>query len=115
MAVGVQQMGDKLVAVCTQYSGDNLNIEVTHPSQRKMIKRQRTVNRLMVVGTRRADFGPKAETNIYLKLVRQMGKSLITASTQWTNFSLMIMSQRTAMPKVVAEQQTNTCPQVISV
>ena len=43
-----------------------------------------------------------------------MGKSLITASTQWTDFGLMAVSQRIAMLRVVAEQQTNTCPQVIS-
>ena len=39
MVIGVQQTGDIPMAACTQYSGDNLNIEVTHPSQQKMTKR----------------------------------------------------------------------------
>ena len=39
----------------------------------------------MTAGTQHADFGPKVETNLYLKRVRQMGKSLTTASTQQTN------------------------------
>ena len=68
----------------------------------------------MVVGTRLANFGPRAKTNLYLKRVRQMGKSLINASMQRTDFSLIVVSQRTTMPSLVAEQQTNTCPRVIS-
>ena len=32
MNVRVQQMRDKLVAVCTWYSGDDLGIEAIHPS-----------------------------------------------------------------------------------
>ena len=43
-----------------------------------------------------------------------MGKSLLTASTQWRDFGMMAMSQQMTMPRVVAEQQTNTYPQVIS-
>ena len=35
-----------------------------------------------------------------------MGKSLETASTQRTDFGLMAVSQRKAMPRVVVEQQT---------
>ena len=104
MAVGVQQTGDRPVVACTQYSSDDLNIEVTHPSQWKMTKRQQTGNRPMAAGTRRADFSPRAETNLYLKRARKMGKSLITANMQRTNFDLMVVSQRTAMLRVVAEQ-----------
>ena len=43
----------------------------------------------MAVGTRYAGFGPKAETNLYLKQAWRMGKSLITASTQWIDFGLI--------------------------
>ena len=81
MAVGVQQMGDRLMAACTRYSGDDLNIEVTHPSKWKMTKRLQMGNRLVAVDTQHEGFGPKAKTNLYLKRVWQMGKSLITAST----------------------------------
>ena len=72
-------------------------------------------NRPMTAGTRRTDRSPRAKTNLYLKRFRQMGKSLITASTQRTYSSLMAMSQRIAMLRVIVEQQTNTYPQVISV
>ena len=68
----------------------------------------------MVVGARRMDFDPKAKTKFYLKRERQMGKNLITTSTQRTNSSLMVVSQWPVMPRVVAEQQTNTCSQVIN-
>ena len=44
-----------------------------------------------------------------------MGKSLITASTQWTDSGLMAVSQRAVIPRVVTEQQTNTYPRVIIV
>ena len=115
MAIRVQQKGVRPVASCTQYSGDDLNIKVTLRFQQKWTKWQRTGNKLMAAGTRRADFDPKAEINLYLKRARQMGKSLITASTQRTNFSLMTVSQWMVMQRVVAEQQTNTCPQVFSV
>ena len=40
---------------------------------------------------------------------------MIPASTQQTDHSLMDVSQWMAMSRVIAEQQTNTCPQVISV
>ena len=68
----------------------------------------------MATSTRCTDFGPKAKTNLYLKQAQQMGKSLITTNTQWMDFGLMVVSQRTTMLRVVAEQQTKTCPQVIS-
>ena len=45
---------------------------------------------------------------------RQMGKSLIFVSTQRTDFGLIVVSQQKAMLRVVAEQQTNTYPQVIN-
>ena len=38
MAVGVQQMGDRQVALCTRHSVDDLDIEARHPSKRKMTK-----------------------------------------------------------------------------
>ena len=43
-----------------------------------------------------------------------MGKNLITASMKWQDSGLMVVSQRMTIPRVVAEHQTNTCPQVIS-
>ena len=58
----------------------------------------------MAVGTQGMDFGPKAETNLYLKQAQKIGKSLTTARTQQTNFGLMAVSQRTAMSRVIAEQ-----------
>ena len=42
-----------------------------------------------------------------------MGKSLITASAQWTGFDLRAVSQWMVLLRVVVEQQTNICPQVI--
>ena len=92
MAVGVQQTGDRLVTTCTWYSSNDLDIEVIHSSQQKAIKRQWMENRPMIVGTRRVDFSPRVETKFYLKLARQMGKSLITASMQQTYSSLMAVS-----------------------
>ena len=58
----------------------------------------------MAVSTRSVDFGLKVETNLYLKGVRQMGNSLIHASTQRIDFGLMAVSQRTTMPRVIVEQ-----------
>ena len=69
----------------------------------------------MVAGTWHTDFDLRVETNFYLKQARQVRKSLITANTQWTDLSFMAMSQWTVMPRVVVEQLTNICPQVISV
>ena len=57
----------------------------------------------MAAGIRHTNFGPRVETDLYLKRAQQIGKSLITASTQWTDFGLMALSQHTAMPKVVTE------------
>ena len=68
----------------------------------------------MAAGTWCANFGPKAQTYFYFKRARQMGKSLIIANMQWIDFGLMAVSQWTTMPKVVAKQQLNTCPQIIS-
>ena len=67
----------------------------------------------MAVGIWRVDFSPRVETNFYLRREQKMGKSLITNSMQWTNFGLMVVSQWTAMLRIVVKQQTNTCPQVI--
>ena len=104
MAMGVQWRGNRLMAACTHYSGDDLDTKAIHPSQQKMTKRQHVGIRLMVAGTRHADFDPRAETKFYLKRARQMGKSLITASTQWTDFSLIAVWQRMVMLRVVTEQ-----------
>ena len=46
----------------------------------------------MVVGTQRANFCPRTETDLYLKRTQQMGKSLITTSTQRINFGLIVVS-----------------------
>ena len=67
MAMGVQQTGDKPMAICTQYSGDDLDTRSLHPSQQKMTKRQRTGITPMVAGTWHGDFSPSAKTNLYLK------------------------------------------------
>ena len=91
------------MAACIRYSGDNLDTEAIRPSQRKTPKRQQTGIKPMAVGTRHADFGPRAETNSYLMRARKMGKSLITASTQRIDFDLMVVLQRTTKPRVVAE------------
>ena len=80
MAVGVQQTGDKPMATQIRYPGDDLDIRAIHPSQRKMKKRQWMGNRPMAVGSQLADFGPRVETDLYLKRARKMGKCLITAS-----------------------------------
>ena len=57
----------------------------------------------MAVGTQLVNFGPRAEINFYLKRGRQMGKSLITANTQQTDFGLIAASKRTAISRVVVE------------
>ena len=57
----------------------------------------------MAAGTQRVDFGPEAETNLYLKRAQQMDKSLIIVCTQRINFGLMAVSLRTAILKVVAK------------
>ena len=49
MVIGVQQTRNKLVAVYTRYSGDDLDIEVLHPSQRKTTNKQQTGNKPMAV------------------------------------------------------------------
>ena len=114
IVVGMQQTGDRPIAACTQYLGDDLDTGAIYLSQRKTAKRQPTGIKLMAVGTRHVNFSLRAKTNSYLKRGQQMGKSLINANTQWIDFGLMAVSQQTTMPRVVAEQQTNTCPQVIS-
>ena len=114
MVKQAQQTEEGPVATRTRYPGDYLDIEVIHPSQQKMTKRQHTGDRPMTAGARRADFDPKAETKLYLKRGLQMGKNLITASTQRMDFSLMAVLRWTAMSRAVAKQQINTYPQVIS-
>ena len=68
----------------------------------------------MAAGTQHVDFDPRAGTNFYLKRVWKMGKSLITTNMQQTNSGLMTVLQQTTMLRIVAEQQTNIYPQVIS-
>ena len=109
-AVGVQRSGNRPMVAYTKYMSDNLNTRVIHPFQQEMTKRQRTGIRLMAVGAWRADLSPRVETNPYLKWARQMGKGLIFASMHQTDFGLMAVSQWTVMPRVIAEQQTNTYP-----
>ena len=104
MVVRMQQTGDRPVAICIRYSGDDLDIKAIHPFQWKTTERQWRGNKPMAEGTRCADLVLRAETNLYLKRARQMGKSLITANMQRTNFDLMVVLQRTAMLRVVAEQ-----------
>ena len=91
MVVGVQLTGHRPVAACTWHSSDNLDIEAIHPSQQKMTKRQRTGSRLMAAGTWHGDLAPRASAK---------------------NYGCVTM---TTMSMVVAGQQTNTYPQVISV
>ena len=67
MVVGMQQTGDRPMAVCTWYSGDDLDTWAIHPSQQKMTKRQRTRIRPMVVGTQHVDSSLRVEINPYLK------------------------------------------------
>ena len=40
MAVGMKWTGDRPMAACTRYSGDDLDTGAIHPSQQKMTKRQ---------------------------------------------------------------------------
>ena len=47
---GVQQMRNRSMVACTQYSGDDLDTKAIHLSQQKMTKRQRTENKSMTVG-----------------------------------------------------------------
>ena len=103
-------MGDRPMAACTRYPIDDLDTSAIHISQQKMTKRQWMEIRPMVVGARHEGFSSRAETNLYLKQARKMGKRLITASMQRTDFSLMAVLQQTSMPGVATEQQTNTCP-----
>ena len=62
MTIGVQWIGNRSMAACTQYSGGDLDTKAIHPSQRKMIKRHRMGIRSMVLGTWHVDFGPRART-----------------------------------------------------
>ena len=55
------------MAASTRYPGDDLDIEVIHPSQQKTTKRQQKGSKPMAAGARYEDFGPKAETKLYLK------------------------------------------------
>ena len=92
IVVGVQQNGDKLMVACTRYSGDDLDTRAIDPSQWKMTRRRWTGVRPMAAAIRHAFFSSRAKTNLYLKLVGQIGKNRITVSTQWTNSGLMAMS-----------------------
>ena len=62
-----RQIGVKPEPACTQFLGDDLGTRAIYPSQQKMTKRQWTGKRPMVVGLLRANFGPKVETNLYIK------------------------------------------------
>ena len=82
MVVEVQHMGDRPMAACTGYPGDDLDIGAIHPSQQKMTKK--VVDEKQTDGYRYSACRllSKAKTNLCLRLARQMGKSLIIASTQ---------------------------------
>ena len=67
MAVGMQQMGNRPMAVGTKYLGDDLDTAAINPSQWKMTKRQQTRIRPIAVGIQYADSGPRVETNPYLR------------------------------------------------
>ena len=51
MAMKIQQMGIRLMAVGAQLLGDNLGTEVMHSYLRKATKMQRTGIKLMAIGT----------------------------------------------------------------
>ena len=106
MAIGMQQTGIKPMIVGARRSGDNLDTEVIHSYQQKMITMQRMVIRLMVACAQRMDPSPKAEANHYMREAWQKGKSMKNASTQQTNFDLMVVLQRTIKPRVGVEHQT---------
>ena len=69
MAMEVQWTGNRPMATCTRYSGDELDTKAIHPSQQEMIEKQWTGIRSMAAGTRQMNFGPRAKTNFYLKRV----------------------------------------------
>ena len=56
----------------------------------------------MIADTQDTDFGPRAKIDLCLKQVWRMRKSLMTISTQRTDFGLMVVSQRMVMLRVVA-------------
>ena len=95
------------MAVRIRCLGDNLDTETTYSYWWKMTKTQRMGIRLMAVSTQQTNFGLRAEANCShpqgLNNALQMGKSLETTSMQWIDFGLMVMSQQTTMPRVVAE------------
>ena len=80
------------MAACTWYSGDDLDTGAIHPFQRKMTKRQQTGIKPIATGTKHVNSGLRAKANPYLKGARQMGNSLIPASTQRTDSDLMIVT-----------------------
>ena len=67
--------------------------------------------RLMAADTQWMDIGSRVEANGShpqgLRKALQMDKSLETTSTQRKDFGLMAVSQRTAMPRIIVEQQTD--------
>ena len=67
----------------------------------------------MAAGTQRTIFGSMAEANCShpqgLRKALHIGKSLKTASMQWTDSGLMAMLQQTATLRVAAEQQIDVC------
>ena len=109
----------KLIAVGIQFLDDNPDTKTTHSYRWKTTKTQWTGIRLMAADTQKKNFSSRAETSCShpqgMKKTLQMGKSLKTASTLWTNFGLMAVSQRTTKPRVVVEQQTDVCLKATSV
>ena len=76
MAMGMQRMRIRPMAVGTQRSGDNLDTEATHSRQRKMTKTQQMGIKPMATGAQRMDSGPKAEANHYMREAWRKDNSL---------------------------------------
>ena len=67
MAMGIQLMGIRSMAIGTRCSGDNLDTKATRSYQWKITKSQRMRIRLMATGTQWTDSDMKAEASHYMK------------------------------------------------
>ena len=76
MAMRMQRMGIRPMAIGARRSGNNLGTEAIHLYRRKMTKMQQTGIRLMAIGAQRMDSGPRAKANCYIREARRKGKSL---------------------------------------
>ena len=114
MAMGIQQMRIRLMAVGTRCSGDDLDTEATCSYQQKTTKMQRMGIRSMVTSAQWTDSDSKAKANHYIREAWRKGKSLKNASAQRTSSGMMAVLQRTVKLMVGAEHQTTTCLQATS-